>query len=381
MAATVSVNGRTVVHAGSEGVSTAFPDACVMPNGVVVPCFNTACSEDVVNCAETVFADGFPVATSASWFDSSTGNEATLGGVISGQIKGKASFVNYSTNVFVEGKPVPRNGDPMVHNHGSPPNAFSPALVQPDLAGGNEKTILCGVYCFCKDKGKTYCAALSIAEPRWVRGSKLFPKRYWEPRHPKFYVEVPFDMSAPGGPAPMIDETQRMAKPPHHPLPRADFPPLAGTRRPDGVIVRNPALPLSRTNVKRVFEFKFPGDTWRENGQEEAYKEIDPGLMVLDEKECGAQCKLEEREREPEPVRDPMRDGVRDLLLLALLAKKRLATPKLRPVPVGPLVPVFTAAGLGALLALFGRTLSSPVLLLPVLPPGVLSDPTAGKET
>lgn len=377
MAATVTANGRTVVHAGSEGVSTAFPDACEMPNGVVVPCFNTAFSADVVNCAETVFADGFPVATNASWFDSSTGNESTIGGVISGQVKGKASFFNWSPNVFVEGKPVPRNGDPMVHNHGSPPNAFSPELVQANIDGG-EEGFLCAVYCFCKNFGKTYCAATSLAKPRFVRGSKLFPKRYWDPRFPRYYVEVPFDMTAPGGPAPMLDPNERMSLPPHHPLPRAEFPPLAGSRRPDGVIVKNPALPLTRDNIKRIFEFKFPNDGWRKNGQKEAYQRIDPTgrPLLLDEQTCGPQCNIEEPEREPLRVRDlvPL------ILLLPHLARQRSSDESRRPVPVGPAAPVIAAAGLLALLGILARAMN-PALLLPLLLTPGPSDPTAGKET
>jgi len=56
-------------------------------------------------------------------FSTSTGDEGGTagGGVISGKIKGKAEFVNYSFDVMFEGKNVPRALDMMLHNDKNTP--------------------------------------------------------------------------------------------------------------------------------------------------------------------------------------------------------------------------------------------------------------------
>jgi len=274
-----------------------------------------------------------------------------------------------------------------VHNHGSPFNAMSPAIVQPDLAGLTDKERLCEVYCFCKEKGKSLCANMSLATPRYSPsprklgiGTFPFPLRYWDPYDPKFYVEVPFDMTAPGGPAPMMDPTQRMSKPPHHPLPQAVQWGMTGSRRPDGVIVHNPALPLTRQNIKAIFEFKFPGDRFRNNGQLKDYEKIarGKGFVVLDEKECGASCPKEEPERTP--VRERVREKQPEVPpMFVPLGGRQEEEDKRRPVPIGPLIPVLSVAGLLALLARFGSVLN-PAFMVPIMP-GTFANPNAGKET
>ena len=120
MGATVRVNERTVVHETSEGVSTAFPDVCIVPQVGPLPFMNLALSRDATNTSATVFADGKCIMLKDSDFGTSTGDEPGIGGgVISGVWNGKASFTNYSFDVMVEGRNVARLGDPMVNNHGS----------------------------------------------------------------------------------------------------------------------------------------------------------------------------------------------------------------------------------------------------------------------
>ena len=65
-------------------------------------------------------------------FSQSTGDEpGSAGGVVSNCIKGKAEFVNYSFDVQIEGKPVPRLGDLMLQNKQSSPNTPPFPEVQP----------------------------------------------------------------------------------------------------------------------------------------------------------------------------------------------------------------------------------------------------------
>ena len=126
MAVTVGVNKLTVVHAGSNGISTAFPDVCKTPAPpapfVPIPYPNIAKSSDTAQGASTVKCDGNPTCVKDSNFMLSTGDEAgSLRGVASNKIKGKAEFVNVSFDVKFEGKGVARAFDPMLHNDKNTP--------------------------------------------------------------------------------------------------------------------------------------------------------------------------------------------------------------------------------------------------------------------
>ncbi|MGD8837007.1 MAG: DUF4150 domain-containing protein [Desulfobacteraceae bacterium] len=136
MSATVIVNLRTVVHKDSAGIATAFPDPCKTPTPggpVPIPYPNIAQSSDTSDGSKKVKCDKNPIMLQGSNFRQSTGDEAGSagGGVVSNKIKGKAEFVNYSFDVKVEGKPVPRLGDMMLQNCGSPPNTPPMPEVQP----------------------------------------------------------------------------------------------------------------------------------------------------------------------------------------------------------------------------------------------------------
>lgn len=139
MPATINVNTRTVVHASSSGVATAFPDVCKTPTPggpVPIPYPNVAMSSDTSQGSQTVKMDGNPIMLKKSVFSTSTGDEAgSVGGVVSNTFKGKAEFVNYSFDVKVEGKNVPRLGDMMVQNEQSSPNTPPFPEVQPPTMG------------------------------------------------------------------------------------------------------------------------------------------------------------------------------------------------------------------------------------------------------
>jgi hypothetical protein len=126
MGVTVGVNKLSVVHAGSSGTTIAFPDVCKTPSPagpIPIPYPNIAQSSDTADGAKSVNADGNPICVKDSNFRMSTGDEAGSagGGVASNKIKGKAEFVNYSFDVKVEGKNVPRAFDLMLHNDKNTP--------------------------------------------------------------------------------------------------------------------------------------------------------------------------------------------------------------------------------------------------------------------
>jgi len=139
MTVTVNVNKRTVVHKSSGGVVTGFPDVCKTPTPggpVPIPYPNIARSADTEKGSKTVKVDDFPIMLKGSVFSTSTGDEPGRagGGVVSGKTKGIAEFVNYSPDVVVEGKNVPRLADVMVQNKGSAPNTPPMPEVQPPFA-------------------------------------------------------------------------------------------------------------------------------------------------------------------------------------------------------------------------------------------------------
>jgi hypothetical protein len=150
MPVTVGVNSMSVVHAGSNGISTAFPDVCKTPAPpappIPIPYPNIAKSSDTAQGASTVKCDGNPVCVKDSNFSTSTGDEAgSLLGVASNKIKGKAEFVNFSFDTKFEGKNVPRAMDLMLHNDKNTPPF--PVMQGPAMAMGDDK----GTCYFCGD--------------------------------------------------------------------------------------------------------------------------------------------------------------------------------------------------------------------------------------
>ena len=142
MPVTVGVNNMSVVHAGSNGVSIAFPDVCKTPAPpappIPIPYPNVAKSSDTAQGAKKVTCDGNPVCVKDSNFMVSTGDEAgSLFGVASNKVKGKAEFVNFSFDVKFEGKNVPRAMDLMLHNDKNTPPF--PVLQGPVVAMGDDK--------------------------------------------------------------------------------------------------------------------------------------------------------------------------------------------------------------------------------------------------
>ena len=121
MPASVGVNNLSVVHASSNGITTAFPDVCKTPSPagpIPIPYPNIAMSSDTGSGTSSVKCDGNPTCVKDSNFKMSTGDEAGSagGGVASNKIKGKAEFVNVSFDVKFEGKNVCRLADPLFHN-------------------------------------------------------------------------------------------------------------------------------------------------------------------------------------------------------------------------------------------------------------------------
>ncbi|MGM0677548.1 MAG: PAAR-like domain-containing protein, partial [Pseudomonadota bacterium] len=127
----IAINGRSAVHAGSQGLLTSI-DVCLTRIGKSckpIPYTNVANSRDATGTAGSVFVNGHPVCHRQSRFARSRGDEAgNCGGVRSRTRRGYAEFVGGSSNVFFEGLPAVRQFDPMVSNCRNTPPA---PLMQP----------------------------------------------------------------------------------------------------------------------------------------------------------------------------------------------------------------------------------------------------------
>lgn len=121
MTVTITVNGLTLTHRGSGGVSrNTLPDVCrTPPYGVPVAYSNTAYSRDLAQGTTTVFADGGNmIANYGSIFAISTGDEpGSMGGVRSGTFVAEADWITHSLDVYFEGKGACRLTDKMYMNH------------------------------------------------------------------------------------------------------------------------------------------------------------------------------------------------------------------------------------------------------------------------
>jgi len=120
MSTKASVNGRTVIHMGTSGMSIASADVCLTPMGpavVPIPYPNIAQSATLSGGTSRVEVDGLPIAHAKSKFAMSSGDEGgVMGNLITGGTKGPATFLSYSMDVTVDGKPACRQGDMMVNN-------------------------------------------------------------------------------------------------------------------------------------------------------------------------------------------------------------------------------------------------------------------------
>jgi len=122
MPVTINVNGLTLCHKASNGISMAtVPDVCKTPSPggpVPIPYPNIAKSADLADGTTTITADGGNMcANYGSQFSMSTGDEAgTIGGVKSGVIKKEAVWITYSVDVKFEGKGACRLTDKMFQN-------------------------------------------------------------------------------------------------------------------------------------------------------------------------------------------------------------------------------------------------------------------------
>ena len=359
MSVTVNVNGLSLCHKGSGGVSMAtIPDVCKTPSPggpVPIPYPNVAKSSDLAKGTTSVKADGGKMcANYGSEFSLSVGDEpGTAGGVKSSTFKKEASWITYSFDVKLEGKGACRLTDKMFHNHQNTVNMGgvlqAPLEVQPQLE------VLCQVFCRCA----------------------RFPVRSASGQSDLRQECVKQTLDALGGPA--CDQSPFRAEISYNMTTRPPAPFMSGAagrtlcrsrywqgraqeeiedyvggqgmvRRPDVVIVRNAAAPPVQSNLAAVVEMKFPGDSPRP-GQIAAYERIAGGdanrVVVLDENECDCRRRREQEQEQEAPARVPAPSSQSRNVLLGVGLLVAAAALILTPVPGDEVAA--GAAGLAAL--------------------------------
>ena len=138
MSDNIWINGRTAVHAGSNGTLNTI-DVCLTQIGnsiVPIPYANVAQSKDADQTAEDVYIQGNPACHQKSTFAKSTGDQpGKRKGLLSGTIQDKATFVSSSFDHFIENQPSVRAFDLMVSNNkNTSPMPLVQTLGMPALA-------------------------------------------------------------------------------------------------------------------------------------------------------------------------------------------------------------------------------------------------------
>ncbi|MFN3416624.1 MAG: VRR-NUC domain-containing protein [Caldimonas sp.] len=208
------------------------------------------------------------------------------------------------------------------------------SINRPSLAF-EDKRVLCSAVCKCKDTPGVAQDGRSLKQA-CVSGRLRTLDQLLHHRSP-YKSEVNYDMTR-QPPEPIMDAAAQTK--PHDWLPgfikkhwETDhgYPHLKGAgmvRRPDVVIVKDPAKPPTQDNIKQVVEIKFPPDTWSKE-QKADYERI-----------AGAPHKLEKLEpadcdcAQPEP--DPPKIPIEQLGAAATAARLLQMLLTRRPLPPVP---------------------------------------------
>lgn len=144
-----------------------------------------------------------------------------------------------------------------------------------------DRLILCAIMCCCKNDPNTdkngnpryqNCVAATINRANLL--SPDTPERRMRP-------EVTYNMTTTppkpmGKNAPFGTKESYIDQQPKPGESKNDFEARTGNRRPDVVVTTDPARAPETSNIERIYEFKFPGDSYGP-GQEEAYEDIAGG--------------------------------------------------------------------------------------------------------
>lgn len=314
MAITININGLSLCHRGSGGVSkNTIPNVCkTPPHGKPFDFDNIAYSKDLVKGTGTVFADGGNmIANFGSEFAISEKDEpGSMGGVDSETNLAEADWISHSFDVFFEGKPACRLTDKMFHNHRNSANLAG--LEQAPLEAWPELMVICKLICLCNEMPLTSASGESDLKQECVEKALIAADDAAKGTSP-IKAEIPYNMTT-IPPSPILTRQVEGVLRATQYLPRA-MKELAlrsaaanggmyDVRIPDAVITRTPGIisasSLMAPNLKVAVEIKFNNQP-RDPKQIFDYGRItgsDATVIELSPKAC--KCEL------PEPAREPV---------------------------------------------------------------------------
>ena len=300
---TINVNGLTLCHKGSGGVThNTLPDVCKTPGlGIPIPYQNEAYSADLTAGTSSVFADGGNmIANFGSRFARSVFDEpGSMGGIKSGTNRAEADWISHSFDVFFEKKPACRLTDKMWMNHRNTVNMAG--LCQAQLTEDELNDEICkkAKECYLEHcnrlKSKDYPDA-KYAHYQTCLEDKLRDETY-DGRYPKsdsqIWTEVHF----------YPDGSLVWAKSGDCPSARLYTP--TGGRRMDIIQLNKDG------NPSRLIDVKFPGDglgAEREIDYKKMARKLKAKYETFDVKKCDdwpKKCPNEKKEQESESATEP----------------------------------------------------------------------------
>lgn len=297
MPVTIQVNGtvNTLVHKMSNGISTAtIPDVCKTPSPggpVPVPYPNIAQSITLSSGTTNVKGDKMMASVKGSKFALSNGDNAGVaGGVKSSTFMKEATWILYSFDVKLQKKNAGRLTDKMFHN------AENAANLTGEVQGTATSAFAAAIG--DKDTADKLCDAACHAQKNWNGGSnpnrqQLMAERLssgsftthggrfttYLPKFGNILPEVPMLTPLTLGSAmlPLVSMTGRLLA---GTSALAGLSPgvaiwggvAAGARLLGGaltvvdiVVLKNPAAGLVSSNISKMVEVKFPGDSLTRN--------------------------------------------------------------------------------------------------------------------
>ena len=322
MSVTINVNGLSLVHKGSSGVSMAtMPDVCkTPPNSLPVPYPNIAFSSNLAKGTTTVKADGGNMcANYGSQFSRSTGDEAgTLGGVKSGTFAKEATWITYSFDVKLQGKGACRLTDKMFHNHQNTVNMGGElqGAILSNTGELVELKILCTLMCEVKDmpgpKQEYIAAAL------WKMDDALGGRSTMK-------AEVPMNIAKWGKSTPdsLPDPiTEYLSGKGSRATRYWGRIPQGTTRRPD-VLITTPE-PIETAELRKAVEMKFDdAKTPHSDGQRADFQRMFKDKYV--EMELGEDCICDDdpNRRKEQPATKEEKQKLVDKLITVAEERKR----------------------------------------------------------
>lgn len=235
---------------------------------------------------------------------------------------------------------TPPGKPPLATGSMSPDGATTIVPVKKPELDFSDKKVLCSAMCKCQSQPNVGIDGRSLKQQCVSSGLKGLDEALTH-RSP-YKPEVTYDMTK-RPPEPFMDKevatkgrdlfptwTQKIwPQDPTRPVP---YKPGRGyTRRPDVIIVKDPAKPPTQDNIKQVVEMKFPDDPYRP-GQRDDYARIAGGrdkMVELEFNDCD--CNKSEPEKSKVPVEE--------LGLAATLLSLLYMVVTKRPPPAG--VPAF----------------------------------------